>query len=139
MKNSRCPPLSKSWKDVEAEMKAAQRGDMPWRDARNFKPAYFAGEDLLAVANGALNMYLAENAIFSRTAYPSLSVNFVRRDASVTADWAPLAKVEMPSATTSPTILWNYAVTQTLKLERDKILEVFNADVGQTSQVRWSI
>ena len=72
MKNSRFPPLSKSWKDVESEMKAAQRGDMPWRDARNFKPAYFAGEDLLAVADRALNMYLAENAIFSRTAYPSL-------------------------------------------------------------------
>lgn len=72
MKNSRFPPLSKSWKDVESEMKEARRSDMPWRDARNFKPAYFAGEDLLAVANGALNMYLAENAIFSRTAYPSL-------------------------------------------------------------------
>ncbi len=72
MKNSRFPPLSKSWKDVESEMQAAQRGDMPWRDARNFKPAYFAGEDLLEVANSALNMYLAENAIFSRTAYPSL-------------------------------------------------------------------
>ena len=72
MRNSRFPPLSKSWKDVESEMKAAHRSDMPWRDARNFKPAYYADEELLGVANGALNMYLAENAIFSHTAYPSL-------------------------------------------------------------------
>ena len=72
MRNSRFPPLSKSWKDIESEMTAARRSDMPWRDAHNFKPAYFGGEDLLEVANGALNMYLAENAIFSRTAYPSL-------------------------------------------------------------------
>lgn len=72
MRNSRFPPLSRSWKDVESEMTAARRSDMPWRDAHNFKPAYFGGEDLLDVANGALNMYLAENAIFSRTAYPSL-------------------------------------------------------------------
>jgi len=72
MRNSRFPPLSKSWKDVESEMTAARRSDMPWRDAHNFKPAYFGGEDVLDVANGALNMYLAENAIFSRTAYPSL-------------------------------------------------------------------
>ncbi|MBT3627407.1 MAG: aspartate aminotransferase family protein [Rhodospirillaceae bacterium] len=72
MRNSRFPPLSKSWEDVESEMKAAHRDDMPWCDARNLKPAYFAGEDLLAVANNAYNMYLAENAIFSRTAYPSL-------------------------------------------------------------------
>ncbi len=72
MRNSRFSPLSKSWEDVESEMKAAHLNDMPWRDARNLKPAYFAGEDLLAVANNAYNMYLAENAIFSRTAYPSL-------------------------------------------------------------------
>ncbi len=72
MRNSRFPPLSKSWKDIESEMTAARRSDMPWRDAHNFKPAYFGGEDVLEVANGALNMYLAENAIFSRTAYPSL-------------------------------------------------------------------
>ncbi|MDP6819380.1 MAG: pyridoxal-dependent decarboxylase [Alphaproteobacteria bacterium] len=72
MRNSRFPALSRSWEDVESEMKTARERDMPWRDARNFKPAYFGGEDLLAVADGALNMYLAENAIFSRTAYPSL-------------------------------------------------------------------
>ena len=72
MRNSRFPSLSKSWEDVESEMKAARRADMPWRDAHNFKPAYFGGEDLLAVANGALNMYLAENGIYAGSAYPSL-------------------------------------------------------------------
>ena len=51
MKNSRFPQLSKSWKDVESEMKAAQSGDMPWRDARNFKPAYFAGGGLTQKAS----------------------------------------------------------------------------------------
>tara|TARA_Y100000758_G_scaffold98223_1_gene67985 strand:- start:14 stop:1267 length:1254 start_codon:yes stop_codon:yes gene_type:complete len=72
MQNSRFPQFSRSWKEIESEMMVARQFDMPWRDARNFKPAYFGGEDVLEVANGALNMYLAENAIFSRTAYPSL-------------------------------------------------------------------
>ncbi|MDA0231319.1 MAG: aminotransferase class V-fold PLP-dependent enzyme [Proteobacteria bacterium] len=72
MRNSRFPQLSRSWKDIETEMTAARESDMPWRDAHSFKPAYFGGEDVLEVANSALNMYLAENAIFSRTAYRSL-------------------------------------------------------------------
>jgi len=72
MKNSRFPSLARSWDDVAEEMRAARQDDLPWRDARNFKPAYFAGEDVLQVANEACNMYLAENAIFSHTAYQSL-------------------------------------------------------------------
>jgi glutamate/tyrosine decarboxylase-like PLP-dependent enzyme len=73
MKNTRFPSLSRSRKDIESEMRAAHLEDMPWRNARNFKPAYYAGDDVLAVANGAFNMYLAENALFARTAYPSLA------------------------------------------------------------------
>ena len=73
MRNSRFPSLSKSWEDVESEMKAARRADMPWRDAHNFKPAYFGGEDLLAVANGALNMYLAETAYTPAPPIPAWS------------------------------------------------------------------
>jgi sphinganine-1-phosphate aldolase len=72
MKNSRFPSLARSWEDVSAEMAAAHQGDAAWLEKRNFKPAYFAGQDVLDVANSATNMYLAENAIFSRTAYPSL-------------------------------------------------------------------
>ncbi len=72
MKNSHFPTLSKSWDEIKLEMQFARRSDLPWRNARNFKPAYFAGDDVLEVANNATNMYLAENAIFSRTAYGSL-------------------------------------------------------------------
>ena len=56
MKNSRFPSLSRSWGDVAEEMRIARNDDLPWRDARNFKPAYFAGEDVLRVANEACNM-----------------------------------------------------------------------------------
>jgi len=72
MKNYRFPMLSKSRYEIEQKMRDARRDDLPWRDKRNFKPAYFAGVDVLEVANNATNMYLAENAIFSRTAYASL-------------------------------------------------------------------
>ena len=72
MKNSCFPSLSRIWGDVAEEMRIARNDNLQWRDARNFKPAYFAGEDVLRVANEACNMYLAKNAIFSRTAYQSI-------------------------------------------------------------------
>ena len=45
---------------------------MPWHDGRSFKPAYYAGEEVLEVATEAYAMYINQNALYSRSGYPSL-------------------------------------------------------------------
>jgi glutamate/tyrosine decarboxylase-like PLP-dependent enzyme len=72
MTNRLFPQSGRSWDDVKADMEASRRDDLPWRDARIFKPAYFAGEDLVRVANAAYDMYISDNALYGGTSYPSL-------------------------------------------------------------------
>jgi glutamate/tyrosine decarboxylase-like PLP-dependent enzyme len=53
-------------------MLAARANDLPWRAPRIFKPAYFAGEDLVEVANAAYQMYVSDNALYGNSAFPSI-------------------------------------------------------------------
>jgi glutamate/tyrosine decarboxylase-like PLP-dependent enzyme len=53
-------------------MESLRCDDAPWHSGRSFKPAYFAGDDVLDVAHEAFGMYIDENALYSRTSYPSL-------------------------------------------------------------------
>ena len=53
-------------------MQTSRDGDLPWHDGRSFKPAYFAGDELLAVATEAYDMYINQNALYSRSGYLSL-------------------------------------------------------------------
>ena len=58
--------------ELERRMASLRRDDVPWHSGRSFKPAYFAGDDVLDVAHEAFGMYIDENALYSRTSYPSL-------------------------------------------------------------------
>ena len=58
--------------ELERRMASLRRDDAPWHSGRSFKPAYFAGDDVLDVAHEAFGMYIDENALYSRTSYPSL-------------------------------------------------------------------
>lgn len=72
MTNRLFPVHRHSWDDVKAAMINARKGDLPWRDKRLFKPAYFAGEDVVEVANKAYQMYISDNALYGHTAFPSI-------------------------------------------------------------------
>ena len=58
--------------ELERRMASLRHDDAPWHSGRSFKPAYFAGDDVLDVAHEAFGMYIDENALYSRTSYPSL-------------------------------------------------------------------
>ena len=53
-------------------MNSSRREDFPWRGPRTFKPAYFAGDDVVEVANRAYQMYITDNALHGKAVFPSL-------------------------------------------------------------------
>ena len=61
-----------SREELQRRMESFRSDDAPWHSGRSFKPAYFAGDDVLDVAHEAFGMYIDENALYSRTSYPSL-------------------------------------------------------------------
>ena len=61
-----------SREELQRRMESLRSDDAPWHSGRSFKPAYFAGDDVLDVAHEAFGMYIDENALYSRTSYPSL-------------------------------------------------------------------
>ena len=46
--------------------------NMPWRSEKMLRPSYFAGEDVLAVAQDAFKLFMSENWLYSRTSFPAL-------------------------------------------------------------------
>ncbi len=46
--------------------------NIPWRGPRMFRPSYFAGDDVLQVAQQAFNLFISENWLYSRTSFPAL-------------------------------------------------------------------
>ena len=72
MNNTRFPARRRTWESIEQEMIDTRSADLPWRGERSFKPAYFAGEDVLEVANQAYQMYITDNALYGKSAFPSL-------------------------------------------------------------------
>jgi len=69
---SKLPASRGDWKSIEVSMNSARREDIPWRGPRTFKPAYFAGDDVVEVANRAYQMYITDNALHGKAAFPSL-------------------------------------------------------------------
>ena len=74
MRNRGFPSVSRPWTELKAEMVAARKDDVAWCHERNFKSAYYVGDDVLQVANEAFDEYRAENGLFAGSAYPSLAV-----------------------------------------------------------------
>ena len=72
MQNSKFPRQGRAWEDVRNEMLEKRGGDLPWVAQRSFKPAYFAGDDVVEIANQAYQMYITDNALYAHSAFPSL-------------------------------------------------------------------
>lgn len=66
------PKNGMGWQAIEQAMRAARAEDQPWQGPRLFKPAYFAGDDVVEVANKAYEMYISDNALYGHTAFPSI-------------------------------------------------------------------
>ena len=72
MSKATLPAAGCGREELKQTMETLRREDAPWHSGRSFKPAYFAGDDVLDVAHEAFGMYIDENALYSRTSYPSL-------------------------------------------------------------------
>lgn len=64
----------KGWthSEVLENLKNSRESDFDWNDPRNLKASYFAGHDVVEVAKEAFNLYMADNAIYGASLYPSL-------------------------------------------------------------------
>jgi sphinganine-1-phosphate aldolase len=81
MQKLKIPKNGRSWEDIRDEMQVAREADLPWVTERSFKPAYFAGNDIVDIANQAYQMYITDNALYAHSAFPSLH----RYESEVTA------------------------------------------------------
>jgi glutamate/tyrosine decarboxylase-like PLP-dependent enzyme len=57
---------------IRADLGEARRKDHDWRDLHNLRACYFAGDDVVALAEEAFTSYLGKNALYGALAYPSL-------------------------------------------------------------------
>lgn len=57
---------------IRADLDEARRTDHDWRDLKNLRASYFAGDDVVALAEEAFTSYLGKNALYGALAYPSL-------------------------------------------------------------------
>jgi glutamate/tyrosine decarboxylase-like PLP-dependent enzyme len=67
------PAAGRSATDVAADLEAQRVGDVDWRHGRAFSLAYYAGDDVVAVATDAYARFLTENAL-NAGAFPSVRV-----------------------------------------------------------------
>ncbi|MFT5114155.1 MAG: sphinganine-1-phosphate aldolase [Parasphingorhabdus sp.] len=72
MQDSKIPHNGRSWEEIRREMLEAREADLPWVADHSFKPAYFAGDDIVNIANQAYQMYITDNALYAHSAFPSL-------------------------------------------------------------------
>ena len=60
------PSHKRGWSELKRAMNEARSNDLIWNNERTFKPAYFAGDDVLEVAQESYHMYINENALYSK-------------------------------------------------------------------------
>lgn len=58
--------------EVQAEFTDIRTSDAAWKDRRNLRASYFAGDDVVEIATGAFTACLGKNALYGALAYPSL-------------------------------------------------------------------
>ncbi len=74
MTKGKFPTRKRSWSEVEAAMEEARQQDIPWHGEHMFLGgSYYAGDDVVEVANQAYQMYINYNALFAGKQFPSLS------------------------------------------------------------------
>jgi glutamate/tyrosine decarboxylase-like PLP-dependent enzyme len=57
---------------VLAAVAALQRRNAPTHGPRMFRPSYFAGDDVVRVAEEAFRLFIKENWLYGRTSYPAV-------------------------------------------------------------------
>jgi len=67
------PTTGSSWDDLKTEMATIAENDADWRGGRTAVYVFNAGDDVSAVAADAYRMFLSENALGARRAFPSLA------------------------------------------------------------------
>ena len=67
------PTTGSSWAELKAEMAKIAEHDADWRSGRTAVYVFNAGDDVLAVAADAYRLFLSENALGARRAFPSLA------------------------------------------------------------------
>ena len=67
------PQASRSWDDLEQQMRDFRKHDVDWRNSRTGLYVFHAGDDVLEVGARAYNMYHVENGLGLKTAFPSLN------------------------------------------------------------------
>jgi hypothetical protein len=66
-------------------------------------------------------------------------VHFNRKDASISIDWTPVARVEAPDPEHT-NLLWNYKGVQQFDIDKDEVANLFkNACGGDTTSVQWGL
>lgn len=67
------PARGRSWEEVRAQMEQMRKDDLPWYGERMFiGGSYFAGLDVVEVANEAYQTYINYNALYATKVFPSL-------------------------------------------------------------------
>lgn len=67
------PTHGRGWKAVSEQMEEIRKADYPWYNERMFiGGSYFAGEDIVEVANQAYHKYINYNALYATKTFPSL-------------------------------------------------------------------
>lgn len=66
------PMHGQDWPTLQATMQAMKHHDVDWRHGRAAVYVFYAGEDVLKVAQEAYSLYLAENGLGMARAFPSL-------------------------------------------------------------------
>lgn len=66
------PAQGQDWATLKARMDAMRRGDVDWKNGRAAVYVFYAGDDVLQVAQEAYTMFMSENGLGMARAFPSL-------------------------------------------------------------------
>ncbi|MEE9248728.1 MAG: aspartate aminotransferase family protein, partial [Dehalococcoidia bacterium] len=67
------PKTGLDWADIKEQLSEARKDDVDWRGGKITGLVYFAGDDVMQVAQDAYTMFFGENAVYP-TVYPSLAM-----------------------------------------------------------------
>lgn len=66
------PTMGQAWEDLKTNMTTMRQHDVDWRHGRAAVYVFYAGDDVLQVAQEAYGMFMSENGLGMARAFPSL-------------------------------------------------------------------
>ena len=72
LSNRKFVRAGRPWSELREEIGRLRTDDLSWRDPRNLKASYDAGEDVAAVAWDAYTLFQGDNLLYGNQLYPSL-------------------------------------------------------------------